>query len=224
MLQRKIPDQIFKIYQRFRRSRYQSYLLRSQSTVRKIGLIVDYFYLTRENEKSFEVELEKLPAGYTSSFLNPYDSQDLQALASLNNWTTLDKVQSRLKSGQRCIVLRSDDQIVGYTWARFDRSDDPGCHHVLAENETFLQGAFIHPQHRNRGLATPMRAHVYRLLEKQGICYFVSSTDALNEPARKFKARLGACQFERYVSVKWLGISLLKLKKNLKECPTRAKF
>jgi len=69
-----------------------------------------------------------------------------------------------------------------------------------------------------------MRAHVYRLLEEQGIRYFVSSTDVLNEPARKFKARLGAIHIERYVSIKWLGMSLLKLKKNLKECPTRAKF
>jgi len=224
MLHYKIPDQVFKLYQRLRKSRYQSYLLRLQSTVRKIGLIVDFFYLTRENEGSFDVALEKLPAGYTSSFLDPIDSQDLQALASLNNWTTLDQILDRIKSGQRCIVLRSDDQIVGYTWARFDRSDDPGCHYVLAENETFLQGAFIHPLHRNKSLATPMRAHVYRLLEEQGIRYFVSSTDVLNEPARKFKARLGAIHIERYVSIKWLGMSLLKLKKNLKECPTRAKF
>ena len=204
------------------KSRIRNVLVRAES----IGLVVDIYYITRENEIVVGSKWKSLPLEYSVKTLQPIaDSEDLQQIVSMNDWTNRELVIKRLKAGQQCILLLRNDQkgnnIVGYTWARFDKTDEPGCDYKLLNNEAFLHGAFIHEGYRDNGLGTFFRAQIYQLLKKQGITHFVSTTDVLNPAAKRFKAKLGAYNFARFCSIRWYDRSLFTFKSCLHKHPTQ---
>jgi len=192
---------------------------------RKISLEIDVYFLTSENGADVTLPSDSLPDGYSISLFNPSaDADDFLAIAALNEWSNHQQVVNRLSSGQQCIVIKYNGCVVGYTWARFDEIDEPGCDIDLVEDGVFLHGAFIHSDHRKKGLATLMRAQVYALLKEQGINYFISTTDVLNQPARKFKAKLGARHIKRYVSIRWFGRTLLQSESAVVYCAKSRKL
>jgi len=214
----KLPNKLVKLLNRTRTIKWQSGLYAGVSFARKLSLDIDIYFLTRENEAGLSALHHPFPVGYSSSLINPAtDEKDMQAIAKLNEWSTHDRILERLNAGQQCLAIRYDENVVGYSWARFDKIDEPGCKVKLAKNSVFLHGAFIHPAHRSKGLAPAMRASIYALLEEQGINQFTSATDVLNLSARRFKAKLGACQSMRYVSVRFFGITLLQYKTSTSE-------
>ena len=88
-------------------SRIRNALVRTES----IGLVVDLYYITRENEIVVGSKWKSLPLEYSVKTLQPIaDYEDLQQIVSMNDWTNRELVIKRLKAGQQCILLQRNDQ------------------------------------------------------------------------------------------------------------------
>ncbi len=189
---------------------------------RKLSLEIDLYYLTEENSESVPARYENMPDGFSAEIVErSLDETTLSDITAMNQWSNLESIQSRLASGHWFFALRHRERLVGYTWIRFDQVDEPNCDYELSVNEAFLQGAFIDPKYRNGGLATIMRVQVYRMLEKRGIGNVVSTTDVLNLPAKKFKAKLAAKHSYCYASVSFSGFTVFKKKFDMCRNDTR---
>lgn len=176
---------------------------------RRLGFDIAYCYVTREGEAIIQEKTARLPAGYTTSLL---DKTGTEVLASLADWGNSETFQQRLDEGHQCFVLSFQGRPVGYTWARMDTVDELGCQYRLQPGEAFLYGMFICDSQRGKALASQLRANVYEMLRNEGITNFISTTEVFNNPAVKFKVRLGGRHIEKYLGITFRGKLVLQLK------------
>jgi GNAT superfamily N-acetyltransferase len=121
-----------------------------------------------------------------------------------NRKLNLDEIQSRLEYAD-CIGAYVGDALAGYTWARYDRvamSRGRIKLHQLASDEAYLFDMYVDKDFRGMALAPLLRHRLYVHLSGKGVQHFYSITAYFNRSSRKFKAKLGAREFELRIAVR----------------------
>ncbi len=167
--------------------------------LRKIGLNINPYYLIREGAGPLENNWSCLDAEFTSQV---FLQSDMSAMCACTAWNTPEVLQQRLDKGHLCIVLKQQQQIVGYTWVDFKEVNDSVCDIELQPGEVYLYDAFIAPEYRGRGLASYMRVECYQQVRRAGADIFYSISDYFNSPAIRFKQKLHAKFVRLYLDVK----------------------
>ena len=121
-------------------------------------------------------------------------SEDILALGNPEGHDTTVPIMLDLVSrGDKCLGLKANGKIVGFTWFRFDRFEyPPSKGFLLRENEAYLYDMFILKDYRGSNLAPLLRYRCYQELGKIGRTVLYSVSLIPNAPAIAFKKKLNA--------------------------------
>lgn len=103
----------------------------------------------------------------------------------------------RIISGDRCLTLRRDNEILSFAWISYKEANYRRTKFKLKENEAFLYYSWTFEEYRGMGYAEILRYKVYDMLRKQGRDTFYSFTDATNKSALRFKDKIGAVKLKK---------------------------
>jgi GNAT superfamily N-acetyltransferase len=177
----------------------------------RAGLHVDIRYLFREGGGTGRTVAPELTRAYPTSVLDPEELCEIQA----HSWASRAHLEGRIAKGHLCIVGRHEGEIVGYTWADPVEVNDRTCDHRLEPGEAYLYDAYVVPEHRGRGLAPYLRQASYEHLRSAGFRTFYSLSDYFNQPAIRFKKKLGAVPIRLYLEVRVRRRRLVQWKRDL---------
>jgi hypothetical protein len=171
---------------------YDGILRKISKLIARIGLVFKFYYVFKEgllegDKKDFGPE----SGDYEITFL---DSEDVQTLGNLEGHdTTVPVMLDQLSEGHRCLGLKNEGKIVGFTWCRYDRFGyPPSMGFLLKENEAYLYDMFIIKDRRGSNLAPLLRYRCYQELAKIGRKILYSASLIPNAPAIRFKKKLDA--------------------------------
>lgn len=105
---------------------------------------------------------------------------------------------------------------IGYIWdkwvndknGQFMAIDDNGkavaiCHmDVIEGNVAWLEGMRVHPDYRNKGLASMLTSYCIKVAKQRGLLYAMLVTSSKNAPARRVAEKLGFSVMARYTNFK----------------------
>jgi GNAT superfamily N-acetyltransferase len=75
------------------------------------------------------------------------------------------------------------------------------CHmDVIENNVAWLEGMRVHPDHRNKGLASILTKYCIEIAKERGLSYAMLVTSSKNAPARKVAEKLGFSVLARYTN------------------------
>ena len=97
-----------------------------------------------------------------------------------------------LNRGKHCLALEDRGRIAAFCWYGLDECTFQGFRFDLAQDEAYLFDAYTLPEYRGAGLAPYLRSVLYRELAATGRRRLYSITTYFNQPAFRFKAKLGA--------------------------------
>ncbi|MFB4203321.1 N-acetyltransferase family protein [Arhodomonas sp. KWT2] len=112
-----------------------------------------------------------------------------------------------LADGQRCLVVRYEDEVVAYGWVfhdRFEAGRGPGraaIHLRLRPGDVMLGHGYVVPGHRLRGAFLSLAATAVVNVPRGGACYAV--VDRLNVHSRRSHERLGFVPVARLRARRW---------------------
>lgn len=136
--------------------------------------------------------------------MRPLEAGEMQRVASMpHRKQNLEDVLSRLRYAE-CFGAFVGDTLAGYTWTRYDhiaRSQGRIRLHELVPGEAYLFDMYVDKEFRGMSLAPLLRHRLFQHLAEQGVRRFYSITDYFNRSSRKFKAKLGAREFELRIGV-----------------------
>jgi len=159
--------------------------------IAKFGIRITLFYLYRESLS--EEQSLKLSVGfeeYEMSFWGPEEMKEI-ALIPRRRFTEADLLK-RLGEGHKCLGLKRDGALVGFTWCNLKEISMKWYQSPLKENEAYLFDAYTLMPYRGMGIAPYLRNSVYKELKKVGRTALYSYSDFFNTPAIKFKQKLKA--------------------------------
>ncbi|MDF1551822.1 MAG: hypothetical protein P1P84_02110 [Deferrisomatales bacterium] len=156
-----------------------------------LGVSVMPLYVFREGlgllgENDFDAQL----AGFSVEHLGPEAMGELAALPGRNGQES--KYRGRLEAGNRCVGVRRDGELVGFTWFNLERCTFRGYGFPLGPGQAYLFDAYTRVGFRGHGVAALVRTAAYRDLAALGRTELYSVSYILNTPSLKFKRKLNA--------------------------------
>lgn len=137
--------------------------------------------------------------------IRPLLLSDMQLVADLpHRKRKLDDMVSRLDNAS-CLGIFVGDALAAYTWAGFDkvaRAKGRILLHKLESDEAYLFDMYVDKNYRGMSLAPLLRYRMYQYLSGKGITKHYSITTYFNSASRKFKAKLGAHEFELRIGIR----------------------
>lgn len=157
----------------------------------RLGVRITPFYLTLEKvmgteASPYDTEYEE----YQTGFLGPEDMKIISALP-IRTFST-EHLRTKLEDGNVCFGVKHGGKLAAFSWANFQECTFHGCPFALKENEAYLFDAYTLMEYRGRGLAPFVRQQFYKELTNLGKTRLYSVTDCFNQPAIRFKQKLGA--------------------------------
>ena len=178
----------------------QTKFLQCLNLMSKKIIEVELFYVTREGlleEDGINVKPKIDPCDIV--FLK---SSDIKAISeSPEVPETEDELMKRLSDSCLCIGVKHHDQIAAYMWCNLRECDNILIKFDLEEDEAYLMDARTFSSYRGKNLAPYLRFELYKHLRQMGRAKFISITNYMNIPARKFKMKLNAKPQKLYVWV-----------------------
>jgi Acetyltransferase (GNAT) family len=171
--------------------KYNSILRLCHDGLLKIGINFTFFYLVEEglNLQLLPFNLEEF-SEYLVEFLT---EDDLLSICSIPERPyDREVLAKRLQNGCRCLVLKSKERIVGYTWFDLSTCGFAAYKFPLKKNEAYLFDAYILMDFRGKQLAPFMRYQCYKELEKLGKTKLYSISETVNKQSINFKKKLNA--------------------------------
>jgi len=159
---------------------------------------VSLFYLVREglsDEDGINVKPKIDPCDVV--FLKPSEVKVIAASPEVPE--TEDALLKRLSEGCLCIGIKHHDEIAAYMWCNLRDCDSKLIRFGLRENEARLMDARTFSSYRGKNLAPYLRVELYRHLRQMRRVKFISITNYMNIPARRFKKKLNAKPLKLYV-------------------------
>ena len=169
------------------------------------GLTIRPLYVFKEGLSGRKPkDFERSCREYETAFLT---SEDMKVLDRIDGRdTTEGAMRDLIGKGGKCLGIKIDGKIAGFTWCRFDRFDHPLTKEfTLRENEAYLFDMYVLKAYRGMNIAPFLRYRCYEELAEIGRTVLYSYSDVSNGSAVRFKKKLDA----RVVSV-WLHIRLGK--------------
>jgi len=172
---------------------YDLLMRQTAKLLNRIGLAIRFYYVFKEGlpdgeKKDFCLESQN----YEIAFL---DSEDVAMLDPLEGHdATVSDMQTQISQGHKCLGLKNNGKIVGFTWCRFDQFVDypPTKGFKLEKNEAYLYDMYILQDYRGSDLAPFLRYKCYQELAKIGRTVLYSVSLIPNAPAIRFKKKIGA--------------------------------
>ena len=172
---------------------YDLLMRKTAKLLNRVGLVIRFYYVFKEGlsdaeEKDFSLESQN----YEITFL---DSEDIATLDHLEEHdATVSGMQTQIRLGHKCLGLKNDGKIVGFTWCQFDKFVDypPSKGFDLEQNEAYLYDTYILPDYRGRNLAALLSYKCHQELAKIGRTVLYSASLIPNTPAIRFKKKIGA--------------------------------
>jgi GNAT superfamily N-acetyltransferase len=110
-----------------------------------------------------------------------------------------------LEEGKLCYGMHDGARLIAKTWCDLDAFSYPPAHRTLDPDEAYLFAAYIDPDYRGHNLAPALRSACYAALRAQGRTRLSSYTDYFNQPARRFKQKLGAVEEQLCLHIDLFG-------------------
>jgi len=136
--------------------------------------------------------------------IKPLETAEMHLVANMPyRQRSLDEVVSRLEYAE-CIGAFVGDTLAAYTWSRCDHMGRLRGRiqlHQLASDEAYLFDMYVDKDFRGMSLAPLLRQHCYQYHSDKGVNHFYSITVYFNRSSRRFKAKLGAREFELRIAV-----------------------
>jgi hypothetical protein len=171
--------------------RYNSILRILHDGLVKIGIHISLFYLVEEG-----LHLQTIPfefsefTGYNIEFLR---EDELNIIADIPERPYKKEVLlKRLERGSRCLLIKNNNKVIGYTWFNFKANDTPFYKFSLKENEAYLFDAYVLMGFRGKRIAPFMRYQCYKELYKLDKSVLYSISDYFNNQSIRFKKKLNA--------------------------------
>ena len=157
----------------------------------KIGINISLFYLVEEG-----LHLQIVPVvfneftGYKVEFLN---EDELNIIMDIPEKTYKKEfLIKRFKRGSKCLLIKKNDKVIGYTWFNLYACNTPFFKFSLKENEAYLFDAYVLMEYRGKRIAPFIRYQCYKELHKLNRTVFYSISDYLNNQSIRFKEKLNA--------------------------------
>ena len=136
--------------------------------------------------------------------IRPLQAEDMHRVANMpHRKRDLEDVLSRLDAAE-CFGAFIGDSLAGYTWSRSDsipRSKSRVYSLPLAADQAYVFDMYVDQDFRGMSLAPFLRHKLDQYLSDKGVHRFYSITAYFNRSSRKFKAKLGAREFELRIAV-----------------------
>jgi ribosomal protein S18 acetylase RimI-like enzyme len=167
------------------------------------GLVIRPLYVFKEGLSDRE------PKDFGSSLrdyeITFFTSEDMKALDCVDGRDVTEvAMRDLINKGAKCLGIKIEGRIAGFTWCRFDTFGHPlENKFTLRENEAYLFDMYVLKAYRGVNLAPLLRYRCYEELTKIGCTALYSYSDVSNAPAIRFKKKLDA----RVISL-WLYIRL----------------
>lgn len=120
------------------------------------------------------------------------DATAIPELVALEPGTDAATLARWFAEGRLCWGVRAQGRLVAKMWCDLAEFSYPPSRRRLGPHEAYLYNAYADPAERGHGLAPWMRQGAYVALRERGRTACYSYTRFFNEPARRFKAKLGA--------------------------------
>jgi hypothetical protein len=163
---------------------------------------VEFFYIIREGlsgEDGISAK-PKIDPCYVG-FLKPSDIKVISESPEVPQ--TEEELLKRLSEGCLCIGIKHHDEIAAYMWCNLRECENILIRFDLKEDEAYLMDARTFSSYRGKNLAPYLRVELYRHLRQMGMAKFISITNYMNIPARRFKKKLNAKPQKFYI---WINL------------------
>lgn len=114
-------------------------------------------------------------------------------------------MQARQRRGDLCLGAFLGDTLVACSWVFHSHIYFGSYRLPLERREAYLFDTYVKPDLRGFGIASFLRAELYRRLASQGRTRVYSISLAGNQPAIRFKEKLGAVPVDRGISIRLFG-------------------
>lgn len=158
----------------------------------RVGLEISCYYVFKEGLSDPRPPSLRGETGFHEMTFLEID--DMRHIACIDDRRDSESdFRERLDRGDRCLALKIDGMIAGFTWCRFDLfAYPPNLGFKLQGNEAYLYDMYILKAYRGSDLAPALRYRCYEELQKMGRDVLFSFSDKFNTPAIRFKSKLGA--------------------------------
>lgn len=160
----------------------------------RLGIEIKPFYWVRE-KVSDNLFKTINPQDFNHYQFTELLSDDLPRLVEqLNNpYSSLDKLTSKLeRSGEKCFVLSSGDEIAAYCWLNTTKCTDKLFPTSLKQDEGYLHGMYTLVNYRGKKVAPYLRVCMMKWCQNNGVNCFYSISEFFNKPSIRFKEKLNA--------------------------------
>lgn len=148
--------------------------------------------------------LVEFDGGISDCVFRSLDASDMHVVANMpNRKRDLAQLRSLLDCAE-CLGAFVGGTLAGYTWSRYDRIGRMQGRiqlHQLNVDEAYLFDMYVDKEFRGLSLAPLLRHRLFQQLTAKGVRRFYSITTYFNRSSRKFKAKLGAQEFELRMAV-----------------------
>jgi hypothetical protein len=171
--------------------RYNSILRLLHDGLVRIGLNVTFFYLIEEG-----LHLQTIPfnknefADYSVDYLK---EDDLNIICSIREKPYKKEILiNRMKDDCSCLLIKKDNEVVGYTWFDLSKYTIGTFKFSLKENEAYLFDAYVLMKYRGNKIAPFIRYQCYNELKKLNKTVLYSISELFNKQSINFKKKLNA--------------------------------
>ena len=147
----------------------------------------------------------KIKSNLKARWLSPIDLKYIE-----DSKNTFWKFMGEMLIGSKCLGLIADGVVLSYLWVNIKSIEYYGLKISLKENECYLYSAMTKPDKRGNGYAEILRSKCYEMMRSRGRSVFYSITDSNNEPALRFKHKIGAKIVTTYKYIKLWGYEKLR--------------
>lgn len=158
----------------------------------RLGIEISFYYVFREGLSDTKSQKVKSKAEHGEIIFLSID--EMRQIACIDDRRDSETdFRERMERGDQCLALKVDGMIAGFTWCRFDLFDyPPNLGFKLQRNEVYLYDMYILKAYRGSDFAPILRYRCYEELQKIGRNVLFSFSDKFNNPAIRFKNKLGA--------------------------------
>lgn len=163
-----------------------------KSLFRRIGIVIETFYLLQYDIDSIEVEKKIKKFDY--SCVKKLEVEDLLLLKDFDS-AKIELLKKRLLSREYSgYAIWQNDMIVYITWISWANMNYPSLfnlQHTLQTNEALLEDSYCHPDYRGRGFHSMMNFFRINEIKKMGKTTVLALVLKENNPALKVQLKSG---------------------------------
>jgi len=169
--------------------------------LKKTGIEFTPYILFQEGINLSEItEFRRLPSDYLFEIFGP---EDMKKIRTLDDGFSEDELLSRVRTGEKCIGLKTNNEIVAFMWINFNEYSGYYSKPVqLKNNEAYLRFTYTVKSYRGKNLAPYLRYKSYEILKEIGRDVLYSISLYFNSPAVKFKEKLQAKKLKIMLYIK----------------------